>query len=126
MILMGMIRQGVGMVENASDCVEVRVTAGSREEAERICSAAVGQRLAADCQIIAPIESVYWWAGEVQRSEELLLLMKTTVERFEELAKRVRELHSYEVPQIVAVPLVVGNTDYLDWIRRETSPASDG
>ncbi|WP_433370363.1 divalent-cation tolerance protein CutA [Streptosporangium sp. CA-115845] len=112
------------MVENASDCVEVRVTASSRDEAERICSAAVGGRLAADCQIIAPIESVYWWEGEIQRSEELLLMMKTTVERFENLARRVRELHSYEVPQIVAVPLTAGNADYLDWIRRETSPAS--
>ncbi|GAA0837825.1 divalent-cation tolerance protein CutA [Streptosporangium amethystogenes subsp. fukuiense] len=119
---MGMIRQGVGMVENASDCVEVRVTTSSREEAERICSAVVGRRLAADCQIIAPIESVYWWEGEIQRSEELLLLMKTTAGRFEDLARRVRESHSYEVPQIVAVPLVVGNTDYLDWIRRETVP----
>ncbi|WP_030920997.1 divalent-cation tolerance protein CutA [Streptosporangium amethystogenes] len=112
------------MVENASDCVEVRVTTSSREEAERICSAVVGRRLAADCQIIAPIESVYWWEGEIQRSQELLLLMKTTVKRFEDLARRVRELHSYQVPQIVAVPLTVGNTDYLDWIRRETSPAS--
>ncbi|MEU7990505.1 divalent-cation tolerance protein CutA [Streptosporangium canum] len=84
----------------------------------------VGQRLAADCQIIAPIESTYWWAGEIQRSEEWLLLMKTTIGRFEELARRVRELHSYEVPQIVAVALVAGTADYLEWIRRETPPAS--
>ncbi|MEV4249135.1 divalent-cation tolerance protein CutA [Streptosporangium canum] len=84
----------------------------------------VGQRLAADCQIIAPIESTYWWAGEIQRSEEWLLLMKTTVERFEDLARRVRELHSYEVPQIVAVALVAGTADYLEWIRRETARAS--
>lgn len=112
------------MLQNVSDCLEVRVTAGSREEADRICSAVVGQRLAADCQIIAPIESTYWWAGEIQRSEEWLLLMKTTIGRFEELARRVRELHSYEVPQIVAVALVAGTADYLEWIRRETTPAS--
>ncbi|MFI6888053.1 divalent-cation tolerance protein CutA [Streptosporangium canum] len=114
------------MLQNASDCLEVRVTASSREEADRICSAVVGQRLAADCQIIAPIESTYWWAGEIRRSEELLLLMKTTVERFDELARRVRELHSYEVPQIVAVALVAGTADYLEWIRRETFPGSGG
>ncbi|MEV4184824.1 divalent-cation tolerance protein CutA, partial [Streptosporangium canum] len=120
------IRQCGGMLQNASDCLEVRVTASSREEADQICSAVVGQRLAADCQIIAPIESTYWWAGEIQRSEELLLLMKTTVKRFEDLARRVRELHSYEVPQIVAVALVAGTADYLEWIRRETFPGSGG
>ncbi|MFF5208537.1 divalent-cation tolerance protein CutA [Streptosporangium sp. NPDC000396] len=115
------------MLQNASDCLEVRVTASSREEAERLCSAAVGERLAADAQIIAPVESTYWWAGEIQRSDELLLLMKTTVERFEDLARRLREIHSYEVPQIVAVPLVAGTADYLGWIRQETSPGpSDG
>jgi periplasmic divalent cation tolerance protein len=114
------------MAESAAECVEVRVTASSREEAERICSAVVGERLAADAQVIAPIESTYWWAGAVQRAEEWLLLMKTTMDRFEDLARRVRGLHSYEVPQIVGVPLVVGTDDYLEWIRRETSPGSGG
>jgi periplasmic divalent cation tolerance protein len=111
------------MPQNASDCLEVRVTAADREEAERIRAAVVGERLTADAQLIGPIESVYWWAGEVQRAGEWLLLMKTTAERFEELARRVRELHSYEVPQIVAVALAAGTADYLDWIRRETSPS---
>jgi periplasmic divalent cation tolerance protein len=86
----------------------------------------VGERLAADAQVIVPVESRYWWAGAVQRSEEWLLLMKTTMGRFEDLARRVRELHSYEVPQIVAVPIVAGTADYLGWIRRETSPTSGG
>ncbi|MEV8639450.1 divalent-cation tolerance protein CutA [Streptosporangium sp. NPDC051023] len=110
------------MIENASDCVEVHVTASSRGEAARICSAVVEKRLAAAAQVVAPIESVYWWAGEIRRSDEWLVVMKTTVGRFEQLARRVRELHSYEVPQIVAVALVVGTSDYLEWIRRETSP----
>ncbi|MFC4059121.1 divalent-cation tolerance protein CutA [Planomonospora corallina] len=114
------------MPQNASDCLEVRVTAASRGEAERIGATAVGERLAVDAQLVAPIESMYWWAGEVQRSDEWLLLMKTTTGRFEELARRVRELHSYEVPQIVAVALAAGTADYLDWIRRETSPPSAG
>ncbi|WP_245651827.1 divalent-cation tolerance protein CutA [Streptosporangium amethystogenes] len=87
-------------------------------------SGSVRRWWAGDCQIIAPIESVYRREGEIQRSEELLLLMKTTVERFEDLVRWVRELHSYQVPQIVAVSLTVGNTDYLGWIRRETPPAS--
>ncbi|MBG0813728.1 divalent-cation tolerance protein CutA [Planomonospora sp. ID82291] len=115
------------MVENASDCLEVRVTASSREEADRICSAVVEERMAADAQKIGPIASTYWWAGQIQHSEEWLLLMKTTVENFEGLARLVQELHSYEVPQIVAVPLMAGTADYLEWIRRETeAPAGRG
>ncbi|MEV7012251.1 divalent-cation tolerance protein CutA [Streptosporangium sp. NPDC051022] len=110
------------MIENASDCMEVRVTVGSRGEAARICSAVVEERLAAAAQIVAPIESVYWWAGEIRCSDEWLVFMMTAANRFEQLVRRVRELHSYEVPQIVAVPLVAGTADYLEWIRRETSP----
>ncbi|AWS40191.1 divalent-cation tolerance protein CutA [Streptosporangium sp. 'caverna'] len=112
------------MIEKTSDCIEVRVTASSRDEADRICSAVVERRLAAGAQIVAPIESAYWWAGEIQHSGEWLLLMTTTTERFEDLARCVRELHSYEVPQIVAVALVAGTADYLEWIRRETIPRS--
>ncbi|MEV8635654.1 divalent-cation tolerance protein CutA [Streptosporangium sp. NPDC051023] len=118
------IRQCCKVIENSSDCVEVHVIASSRGEAARICSAVVEERLAAAAQVVAPIESVYWWQGEIRRSDEWLVLMKTTLGRFEQLARRVRELHSYEVPQIVAVALVAGTADYLEWIRRETSPDS--
>jgi len=106
--------------------VEVRVTAGSRQEADRIASAVVSRRLAACAQVVARITATYWWEGEVQRSEEWLLLMKTTADRFDELAACVRELHSYEVPEIVAVPIVRGTPDYLEWIRRETAPERAG
>ncbi|MEU3167270.1 divalent-cation tolerance protein CutA [Streptosporangium sp. NPDC006930] len=120
------IRQCVGMIEKTSDCIEVRVTASSRDEADRICSAVVERRLAAGAQVVAPIESTYWWAGQIQHSDEWLLLMTTTTERFEDLARCVRELHSYEVPQIIASALVAGTPDYLEWIRRETVPRSGG
>ncbi|MBB5960962.1 divalent-cation tolerance protein CutA [Planomonospora venezuelensis] len=109
------------MSRNASDCLEVRVTAGSREEADRICAAVVAERMSADAQKIWPITSTYWWDGEIRQAEEWLLLLKTTAERFGELSLLVRDLHSYEVPQIVAVPLAAGTDDYLGWIRRETS-----
>ena len=102
--------------------IEVRVTASSQDEADGVASAAVTRRLAACAQVIAPISSTYWWAGEVQQAEEWLVFMKTTADRFEELAACVRELHSYEVPEIVAVPIVQGTPDYLEWIRRETAP----
>ncbi|MEU6427632.1 divalent-cation tolerance protein CutA [Microbispora sp. NPDC046973] len=104
------------------NAIEVRVTSDSRDEADRIASAVVARRLAACAQVVAPISSTYWWAGEVGQAEEWLLLMKTTADRFEDLAACVRELHSYEVPEIVAVPIVQGTPDYLEWIRRETVP----
>ncbi|MFI6899611.1 divalent-cation tolerance protein CutA [Nonomuraea sp. NPDC050394] len=104
------------------DCVEVRVTAGTREEADQISSTVVERRLAACAQVVAPIVSTYWWRGEIHQANEWLLLMKTTADRFGELAGCVRALHSYEVPEIVAVPVAVGTADYLRWITRETSP----
>ncbi|GII75860.1 hypothetical protein Sru01_08420 [Sphaerisporangium rufum] len=107
-----------------SDCVEVHVTAGGREEADRICAAVVERRVAACAQVVAPITSTYRWQGRVERSEEWLLFMKTTAQRFDDLAAVVRELHSYDVPEIVAIPLAGGTPDYLDWIRTETSPAA--
>jgi Uncharacterized protein involved in tolerance to divalent cations len=105
-----------------SNEVEVRVTTDNRQEADGIASAVVSRRLAACAQVVAQISSAYWWEGEVQQAEEWLLLMKTTADRFDDLAACVRELHSYEVPEIVAVPIVQGTPDYLEWIRRETAP----
>ncbi|TXK35511.1 divalent-cation tolerance protein CutA [Nonomuraea sp. C10] len=105
-----------------AEFVEVHVTAPDRDVAERIASAVVTQRLAAAAQLVAPITSVYWWRGQINRADEWLLFMKTTTERFDELAAAIKDLHPYEVPQIFAVPLVAGTTDYLQWIRRETSP----
>jgi periplasmic divalent cation tolerance protein len=103
-----------------SELIEVHVTSSDRDEAARIAADVVRRRLAACAQVIAPITSTYWWQGEIQQAEEWLLLMKTTSDRFEELTACVRELHSYEVPEIVAVPIVRGTPDYLQWIRRET------
>ncbi|GAA2308038.1 divalent-cation tolerance protein CutA [Nonomuraea roseoviolacea subsp. roseoviolacea] len=102
------------------------MTASSRDEADRICSAVVAARLAAAAQVAGQITSRYWWRGEINEADEWLVLMKTTMERFEDLAAKVRELHSYEVPQIVAVPLVAGTADYLEWIRQETAPRPGG
>ncbi|MEV0581295.1 divalent-cation tolerance protein CutA [Nonomuraea sp. NPDC050310] len=112
------------MAEVMEPCLEVRVTASSLDEAERIISEVIARRLAAAVQIISPMTSVYWWRNEVHRAEEWLLLMKTTSQHFEALAACVRALHSYEVPEIIGVPITAGTPDYLEWIRQETSPES--
>ena len=96
------------------------VTVGNPEEGERIANALVDERLAACCSLVPGVRSVYRWKDEVHRDEETLIVIKTRRERFEELRKRVLELHSYEVPEIIALPIVAGHEPYLNWIRAET------
>ena len=101
--------------------VEVRSTTDSREEADKICAAVVEARLAACAQVSGPIRSTYWWQGKIERADEYFLAMKTTRDRFAELAPQViRANHSYDVPDIVAVSIIEGTDDYLEWIRSET------
>ncbi|MER7363831.1 divalent-cation tolerance protein CutA [Nonomuraea wenchangensis] len=108
-----------------ADYIEVHVTAGDRGEASRICRVVVERRLAACAQVVGPITSTYWWEGKVEEAEEWLVLLKTTVDLFDELAAGVREVHSYDVPEIIAVPVLEGSTDYLAWITQETGSGSD-
>ena len=103
------------------DCLQVSVSAASREEAERITGSAVEQRLAACGQVIGPVASTYRWEGKVEQAEEWLCLLKTTRDRFPELRRHVLRTHSYRVPEIIATAITVGAIDYLDWIRTETA-----
>jgi periplasmic divalent cation tolerance protein len=97
-------------------CV-VYCTAASAEEAERIAEALVGERLAACCTLLPGVTSIYRWKGDVQREKECLLLIKSDRRLFERLEQRIRELHSYEVPEIIAVPVTAGSESYLAWMR---------
>ncbi len=100
-------------------CV-VLVTVGKPEEAEKIASALVEERLAACCNLVPSVRSVYRWKGEICREAETLMIIKTRRDRFEALRARVAELHSYDVPEIVELPILAGHTPYLDWLREET------
>ncbi len=93
----------------------VLTTAGSREEAETIARALVERRLAA-CVNVVPVQSVYRWKEKVEDAPEWLLLIKTTAEAFEEVEAAIRELHSYDLPECVAVGIEGGSEEYLDWI----------
>lgn len=99
--------------------VEIQVTCGSTEEADRIADALVERRLAACVQQL-PIRSTYRWEGEVQRDDEILLLVKTRADRFDAVVTAARELHSYDVPAVTAVEIAAGSDDYLAWIDDET------
>jgi periplasmic divalent cation tolerance protein len=96
-------------------------TTGSKEEAQTIARALVERRLAACVNIVGPIESLYRWEGEVQTSAEYMLLVKTTAERFPAVRLAIRELHSYELPECIALEIDNGSDEYLNWI--ETSVA---
>ncbi|MCA1565072.1 MAG: divalent-cation tolerance protein CutA [Acidobacteria bacterium] len=104
------------MQEAGEVAIMVMMTAGSREEAARLAEMLVGARLAACVQILPEIESVYHWKGEVRRDPEVLLLAKTTQARFSLLEREVRALHSYETPEIIALPISDASTNYLEWL----------
>jgi periplasmic divalent cation tolerance protein len=99
-----------------SDAIVVFMTSGSADEALRIANELVERQLAACAQILPGIESVYRWKGEVQRETEILILAKTTAEQFEDLERVVREIHSYDTPEIVAVPMTHVSEPYRAWL----------
>jgi periplasmic divalent cation tolerance protein len=101
--------------------VSVYIVAANAAEADRIAEALVAERLAACVNILGTVRSVYRWQGAVERADEVAMIAKTTENLFEPLAARVRALHSYDTPAIVAWPIVVGDAAYLDWIAAETS-----
>lgn len=97
----------------------VYITAKDEEEANRIGKALVGEKLAA-CVNIHPIRSIFRWQGEISQEDEVAILAKTRAELVDEVMSRVKELHSYEVPCIIVLPLEKGNPDFLEWISQST------
>lgn len=100
----------------------VYVTAGSAEEARTLARTVVGERLAACANILGPITSVYWWQGSLAEADETALVFKTTLALVDPLSARIRALHSYACPCVVALPIEAGNPDFLAWIAAETRP----
>ena len=99
------------------------VTAGSREEALAIGRTVVEERLAACANVLDGVSSIYWWQGTLEQASEAVLILKTRAELVERLTARIRELHRYDCPCVVALPIEAGNPAYLDWIARETGPS---
>jgi len=101
---------------SGDDPIVVFLTASNGEEGTRLANLLIGAQLAACVQILPEMESVYRWQGNVERQSEILLIAKTTAAKFAELDREVRALHSYETPEIVAVPMVACSTPYLEWL----------
>jgi periplasmic divalent cation tolerance protein len=106
-----------------TDKIVVLVTCGSAKEARKIARAVVEQRMAACANMVtSPVHSIYRWKGKVESAEEFLLVIKTTQGRFAELKAAVKRLHSYDVPEIIALPIAAGGTNYLNWISESVKP----
>jgi periplasmic divalent cation tolerance protein len=102
-----------------SSVVAVLTTAPTAEVAERIGTALVEEKLAACANLVPGVSSVFRWEGKVSREAEVLVLLKTTAARLNELRRRLVELHPYEVPEMIALDVREGHPPYLEWVRRE-------
>jgi len=102
--------------------VFIYITAPSEAEARKIAEAVVTDRLAACANIIPGMKSIYHWEGKIEEAQETVILLKTRASLFQAVEARVKELHKYTKPCIVALPLAAGSQPYLDWLMAETKP----
>lgn len=102
-----------------SDYIQILTTAGTRDDAETIGRTLINERLAACVQLSGPILSTYRWQGSIETSQEWQCLIKTRRELFDLVEATIRRLHPYEVPEIIAVPIVAAHRGYLEWIDAE-------
>lgn len=109
----------------SDEAMVVFMTAANGEEAARLADMLVGANLAACVQILPEIESVYRWDGKIERQAEVLLLAKTKKSKFDELEREVRALHSYDIPEIIAVPVTAGSAPYLAWLMQSSARAAN-
>ncbi len=95
------------------------ITTANTEEAQRISSMLLNQKKAACVNIVPKVSSLFWWQDKLDSAQESLLIVKTKTSLLNEIVTLVREIHSYDIPEIIALPIVGGNQDYLDWIGKE-------
>jgi len=101
---------------NKTDRIIVLITAGSEEEAHKIGESLVKGKMAACVNIVPGVDSLFWWEGKIDSAQESLLLVKTKASLFPEIAELVKAMHSYEVPEIIGLPIVAGSEDFLNWL----------
>ena len=102
-----------------SDYIQVVTTTGTRDDAQRIARALVEERLAACVQVAGPVASTYRWKGQIETSEEWQCWAKTRQSLYERVEQTIRRLHPYEVPEILALPILAGSASYLAWLDAE-------
>lgn len=107
-----------GMV--TTEYIIVLITTSGREEAQKIAQALLEQRKAACVNIISGVDSHFWWQGKIENAQECLLVVKSRTAQLDDLVEVVKKRHSYKVPEVIALPVIGGNADYLDWLGENT------
>ena len=106
--------------------VVIFITTGTDEEAQEVAKALLKNRDAACVNIVPKINSFFWWHGTLDSSQESLLIVKSKASLVSEIVRLVKEVHSYETPEIIALPIIGGNPDYLGWIDKEVKQDTGG
>lgn len=96
----------------------VLVTTANKTEAEEIVKALLNEKLIACANIIGPAYSLFWWQGKIEKAQEHIILMKTRKNLFSKLSEKIKSLHSYELPEIIAIPIIAGSKAYLEWLNK--------
>lgn len=104
-----------------ADFIQVSTTTNTRANADKIAKLLVTQRLAACVQVLGPVHSHYWWDGKLEQAREWLCLIKAQSSDYRRIELAIKKIHPYETPEIIALPIVSANADYLRWIRKETT-----
>jgi len=108
---------------NEDSVIIIFITCGDKEDAQNISSVLVSNHLIACGNILSDVTSIFRWENRIENEDEVLLIAKSRHSRFDEIMKIVKEIHSYETPEIIALPVVAGSEDYLTWVMEETSNA---
>ena len=99
--------------------IQIFTTIEKKEDAEKIAKSLIEKRLASCIQIVGPISSIYWWKNKIETSQEWLCIIKSKKNLYEEIEKSIKEVHPYEIPEIIAMPIISGSKDYLKWLDNE-------
>ena len=108
-----------------SSYIVVIMTTSNREEAAKIVRSLLKEKLIACANIMGPVSSLFWWEEKIDETSEFLVFMKTHKNLFQKLSEMVREIHSYEVPEILALPIIKGSPPYLDWLKASLQSVSE-
>jgi periplasmic divalent cation tolerance protein len=104
------------------DCVLVMTATDSEESAHTLADSSVHARLASSAQVAGPVLARYWWRGAVRTAQEWNVLFRTTRDAFDALSQHIKSTHPYELPEVIALPIIAGMPEYLTWISEETTP----
>ena len=100
--------------------IQITTTVSKLDEAKRIADNILNKKIAACVQILGPIKSIYWWKNKKENKEEWLCVIKTKKQLFNKISEIIKKIHSYELPEIIAIPIINGSNEYLKWIDNET------